>query len=379
MVIPILPLYAKNEFALSETVITLLGTAFFAAQFIAGPILGRWSDRYGRVPILIISQIGTVLSFIMLALAPAAGWLYAARILDGLTGGNIIVAQAYVSDITPKEKQTQNFGLLMGAFGIGFIIGPAVGGVLSAVSGPRIPYLIAAVAATLTVLLSWFTLTETVTDSEKEAAESKQQQPHPFLNFSILKGNVILIPVIGIAFANQFLIGLLQSTMPLYAEARLFAGWTPSNIQLGIGGLFIAVGLGQLFTQVFLLPWLLTFANEVQLVFFALAMRLISMLTFALVPIPIGAVVAGVIFSFGSGTLLPAMQTLATSSVGQTERGEALGVMQAVSSVGIIISSAVAGLIYTLRIDLPFFGGALLAFLAILVALRLRRAVKAQG
>src|SRR5262245_22030975 len=105
LVLPILPLYAQERFHASVELITLLNASFFAAQFIAGPFLGRLSDKYGRLPILIISQLGTVASFIMIALAQDMTGLFAARILDGITGGNIIVAQAYITDITPREKR----------------------------------------------------------------------------------------------------------------------------------------------------------------------------------------------------------------------------------------------------------------------------------
>ena len=112
MIMPILPLYAQEAFDMSPQVITLLATSFFVAQFVAGPYLGRLSDTRGRVPILIISQIGTAVSFIMLALAPSTFFLFLARVLDGITGGNIIVAQAYVTDITPREKRTEALGYI---------------------------------------------------------------------------------------------------------------------------------------------------------------------------------------------------------------------------------------------------------------------------
>jgi DHA1 family tetracycline resistance protein-like MFS transporter len=160
MILPILPLYAQREYGLTPQVITLLGTSFFAAQFIAGPYLGRLSDKYGRIPVLIISQIGTAISFLMLALAPGAGFLFLARVIDGITGGNIIVAQAYITDITPREKRTEALGYIFAVFGLGFILGPALGGVLSAAFGPRVPYLFAAGAAVVVVLLTWITLEE---------------------------------------------------------------------------------------------------------------------------------------------------------------------------------------------------------------------------
>ena len=143
MILPILPLYAKNDFSMSPTAVTLLIASFFAAQFVAGPILGRWSDKVGRVPVLIISQVGTVIAFIMLGVAGSVWMLFASRILDGLTGGNIVVAQAYVTDVTPRENRAQALGLVAAMFGLAFIIGPAIGGLLVA-AGPQIPYFVAA-------------------------------------------------------------------------------------------------------------------------------------------------------------------------------------------------------------------------------------------
>ncbi|HNB54785.1 MAG TPA: MFS transporter, partial [Anaerolineales bacterium] len=128
MVLPVLPLYAQRDFGLSAPIITLLVSSYFIALFFAGPWLGRLSDTRGRLPILVISLIGTVLSFILMALANRAWMLFAARILDGITGGNIIVAQAYVTDITPREQRTEKLGKIFAVFGLGFIFGPALGG-----------------------------------------------------------------------------------------------------------------------------------------------------------------------------------------------------------------------------------------------------------
>ena len=168
MVNPILPLYAQSHFDMQPQSITLLLTAFFAAQFIAGPFIGRLSDNYGRLPVLIISQIGTVIAFVMIGLAESVAMLFFARILDGITGGNIIVAQAYITDIFPEEKRTQALGYIFAAFGLGFIVGPALGGILAGAFGPQIPFLLAAVAAFLTVLLTHYTLEETVTPEDRE-------------------------------------------------------------------------------------------------------------------------------------------------------------------------------------------------------------------
>src|SRR5690606_11576813 len=103
MILPILPLYARRTFNISDNVVTLIISSFFLAQFLAGPVLGRMSDLYGRLPILIISQVGTAISFVLIGLAGSVELLFLARILDGITGGNIVVAQAYVTDITSPK------------------------------------------------------------------------------------------------------------------------------------------------------------------------------------------------------------------------------------------------------------------------------------
>jgi DHA1 family tetracycline resistance protein-like MFS transporter len=357
MILPILPLYAKNEFALAPREITWLGTAFFAAQFIAGPFLGRLSDKIGRLPVLIVSQIGTAISFTLLALAPNAWVLFAARILDGITGGNIIVAQAYITDITPREKRTESLGYIFAIFGLGFIIGPALGSSLAAVFGPRIPYLMAAGAATLVVMLTWFTLDETVSDEQQ--ALNSQKARGDFRAARIIQ-NVPLLFVLIIAFLAQFGLGLLQLTFALYGEAVLFVGYSAQATLVGIGLLLTAVGVGQLFTQMWLLKRLLRRFNEATLVLFGVAARSAGMFMFAMITTPWLGPFASILFAIGMGITMPSLQSIATTTVEDGLRGGVLGVFQSTSSLAIIFSSAVAGMIFAVAPTLPYWvGGAL--------------------
>src|ERR671911_1390249 len=133
IIIPLLPFYAET-FGASPLVIGVLFASFSIAQLISAPLLGEWSDRWGRRPVLILSLIGTAISFAMLAVAGSLTMLFAARIVDGLSGGNITTARAYIADITAEEDRAKAFGMLGAAFGLGFIVGPALGAALSYIS-----------------------------------------------------------------------------------------------------------------------------------------------------------------------------------------------------------------------------------------------------
>ena len=132
LILPLVPYYAK-VFNASDTLIGFLVASYAAAQLIGAPVLGRLSDRYGRRPVLLVSILGTAIGFIILGFANSLWVLFASRILDGATGGNISVAQAYITDITDRKNRAKGLGLIGAAFGLGFIIGPAVGGLLSTV------------------------------------------------------------------------------------------------------------------------------------------------------------------------------------------------------------------------------------------------------
>lgn len=366
MILPILPLYAQREYGLAPQVITLLGTSFFAAQFIAGPYLGRLSDKYGRIPILIISQIGTAFSFLMLAFAPGAGFLFLARVIDGITGGNIIVAQAYITDITPRERRTEALGYIFAVFGLGFILGPALGGVLSAAFGPRVPYLFAAGAAIVVVLLTWITLEESLTPEQREA--NRQASGNSISPREVIR-NKPLVLILIIAFIGQSGLGLLQSTFALYGEAVLFKGYSSQTAALGIGLLLATFGLSQFLTQAFFLRPLLARFGEYWLVILGNLGRMIGSFGYALVATPLLGAASSVIFAVGIGIMMPSLQSLATNTIGDEYRGGVLGLYQSTLSLSIIISSAVAGVIFAISATLPYWIGGLMAALALIPAL----------
>jgi multidrug resistance protein len=204
IIIPLLYSYGK-KFGVTEQTIGLLTAAFSISQFFATPVLGSLSDKFGRKPILVLSLVGTCVSFILFGFANSIIMLFAARILDGLTGGNISVAQAMISDISPPKERAKNFGILGSAFGFGFVIGPAVGGLLSKF-GTKVPFFFAAGIALLGVILTLFLLKET--NKNKSSAKGRFNK---FKFKSLI--TVLQKPVIGTAIFIGFLLTMAQFTM----------------------------------------------------------------------------------------------------------------------------------------------------------------------
>lgn len=374
MILPILPLYAKNEYGLSPEFVTLLAAIFFAAQFLAGPYLGRLSDRIGRVPVLLISQIGTAISFAMLAFAPNAGWLFVARLADGITGGNIVVAQAYVTDVTPPEKRAQALGSIFAVFGVSFAIGPALGGLLSGF-GLRLPYLFAAVAAVVAVVLTWRVLDESLDADERARRNAARER----LTARMVLANPTLLLTLGLGFLAMFVLGLVISTFALVGEAYWFAGATPEAVNRSIGLLLTVVGVSQLLTQTRALPPILEWLGEVRTAIVGTIARGAGLAVAIVAPSWVLAAVGSALFAFGGGLTTPPVQAIATRALPDRFRGGVLGLYQSVGSVGTIISTAIGGILFATAVELPSWLGAGLSLLAVVPAALLLRRPDAMG
>lgn len=368
MILPILPLYAKNEFGLSPQMVTLLAASFFAAQFIAGPILGRLSDKVGRVPILLVSQIGTAISFLMLAFAPNAAWLFAARIFDGITGGNIVVAQAYLTDIAPPEKRAQYLGLVFAMFGISFAIGPAIGGFVSGI-GLQIPYMVAAVAATIAVIITWRVLDESLPREEREARKLDRLP----LTAKLVLGSRPLLLTLALGFLAQFVLGLIVSTYALIGEAYWFAGEDATAVNIRIGLLLTGVGVAQVITQTRILGPVISRVGEVKTAIVGTLTRGLGLAVAVVLPSGLLATAGGALMAVGGGLSLPPAQAIATRALPDQFRGGVLGLFNSVASLGTILSTALGGVLFAMSVTLPAWVGAALSLVAVIPALLLLR------
>ena len=360
VILPILPLYAQGEFGGTIPQVTLLSTAYFAAQFIAAPVLGRLSDRIGRRPVLLVSQIGTVLAFVLFIFAGPLGgmveqslgqisisggmlMLYAARILDGLTGGNITTAQAYVSDVTSEQDRAQGLGLLQGAFGVGFIFGPAFGGVL-ANYGPTIPFIGAAIITSGTFLLTLFTLRESLSAEERAQSNREKVESLP-LRSLLRKPNLLLI--LGVTFFSTLSFSALPATFALFAERVLFADSIPEGrVQLAIGLMLTLHGFLTVITQVAVLRPLIERLGEYRLLVVGDLALIAAMLGVGLAGAPLIAALAFMPFAFGQGVTQPSLQSLMTRFGGRGTGGRLLGIYQATRSLALIFGPVWAGYVF---------------------------------
>jgi MFS transporter, DHA1 family, multidrug resistance protein len=250
-------------------------------------------------------------------------------------------------------------------FGLGFIIGPALGGILSAWLGPRIPFVVAGVAALVTSIMSWLFLDETVDRQAATTSHSRRVK----LSLADVISNLPLVLILVVAFIGQFGFGMLQSTFALYGDAVLFADRSPEAANLGVGLLLAVIGSGQFATQTWLIRPLKRRHGDAKLVILGTILRSIGMGILAAVASPWFGGVASLFFAVGMGLMMPPLQSLATRTVADSVRGGVLGVYQSGVSLAIIISTAIAGAIFSIKPALPYWIGAALSLLVVLPAL----------
>lgn len=331
IVIPVLPLYAER-FGASPLVIGLLVASYSVMQTIFAPLLGRLSDRVGRRPVLVISMAGTSVGFLLMGWAQGLPLLFTGRLIDGMTGGSVSTAQAYIADVTPKERRSGGMGLIGAAFGLGFIFGPAIGGFLSRISLAA-PFLFAAALAGVNAVLVFFFLPE----SRSAAERAGRDRPAP-------AGEVLRESEAGaleFAMATYFFttvaFSLMTATYPLFAERRF--GYTPVEI----GAIFAGVGVLGAIIQGGLMGWLERAFGEKRL---AVAGTLLMGAGFFMLPsCATGAalLLATAVGSMGHSLLAAPLNAVASKSVGDDSQGRALGLMQSSASVARIIGPVAGG------------------------------------
>jgi DHA1 family tetracycline resistance protein-like MFS transporter len=319
IIIPLLPFYAET-FGASPLVIGLLFAVFSLCQLVAAPALGDLSDRYGRRPVLIFSLLGTVVSFVMLAVAHSITMLFIARIVDGLSGGNISTARAYVADVTEPKDRARAYGLIGAAFGLGFILGPALSAVLASISYTA-PIWAAAALTLVATLMAWLWLPETVHRAPAGAG-------NPFSYLPVLLQRPPVRRVLAVDFVYWLAFATFQTTFALFVARRFGFDAARTGYFLAAFGLLGAVIQGGLIRPIvarmgdkptFMMGLVFGAGG---LIGAALA-HSVALFAVALVPLALG-------IGFGH----PTMSSLVSRVARGNEQGRVQGAASAVESLG---------------------------------------------
>jgi DHA1 family tetracycline resistance protein-like MFS transporter len=336
LILPLLPYYAES-FGASDTVVGLLVASYAAAQLSGAPILGRFSDRFGRRPILLLSLVGTLLGFLLLGFANTLWILFAARILDGLTGGNISVAQAYITDVTDAKNRAKGLGMIGAAFGLGFIIGPASGGLLSQ-WGYAVPAFVAAGLVIINLLMVSLWLPESLPPEKRETAAKKR----PAVTFSALM-DALKRPFTGSLLITRFFFGLafsiFQTIFALYALRRFNLDATQTGFILTYVGVLAAIVQGGLVGRLSE-----RFRDDV-LIFVSVGIMALSLLGWALSPSVAVLLIILAPTAFAGGILNTVLSSALTKAVEPQEVGGILGLSASIESATRVLAPTMGGIL----------------------------------
>lgn len=350
--------YYGQMFGLSDFWLVMIGPAYSIFQFLFSPVLGRWSDRAGRRRVLLISQAGTLVGFVILYLAhfftgsqAAIGitLLYASRIIDGISGGNIAIAAAYAADITTPENRARGMGVIGAAFGIGFIFGPLIGGVIGGSPALGLTYVpvAAGVFSTAALILTWFTLPETITPGSAAVVGTSARR-FSFGSMRRAMGRPIIGFLILTGFVNGFAFAGMEQTLSLLIQRRLEL--TKEQASRSTGYLFAGIGIIIALVQGGAIRRLVKAFGEVPLVIVGPILTAIGLAIIgADIPHswPWGPFVLGAAFlAVGSSLFNPSVQALISRHARTDEQGEIIGVHQGMASLARAAGPLLAAVLY---------------------------------
>ena len=353
IVAPILGRYA-DRFGASGFQVGLLFASFSLAQMVFSPILGRWSDRVGRKPVIVISLFGTALGSFITGAAGALWVLFAGRLIDGASGASVSVAQSAITDLATKEQRARMLGLLGMAFGVGFVFGPAIGG-LAALGGPHIPFYVAGTLALINAVAAIIRIQETRVPN-KTAPTTRVHVPFRKRRYGALA---------GVGFFSMLAFSGFEATFSLFGGARF--NLTEASTAL----VFLGVGVVMSAVQGSLIGPLTSRFGSLHLLRNGLVFVSIGLLFLGAAVIWPTMIVALLFMVVGAGISNPSLTALVADSAHEDRRGEALGIQQSASALARVIGPPLAGLAFDhVGIGAPFTFGALIYVLAIGIAFR---------
>ncbi len=351
IVLPVLPLYAER-FDATPTTVGLLVASFSLAQFLFAPLWGRVSDRVGRKPVLVLSLVGTAAGSLLTGLAGSLWVLFAGRIIDGISGASVSVAQAAVTDLAPPEQRSRLLGLLGAAFGLGFVAGPAIGA-LAALGGPHVPFFVAAALATVNAVVAAVRIPETRPRSRVPSSVATQERAGVRRDL----GRLLVV-----AFTSLVAFSAFEATFALFGERRLGFGLASTGVVFTVIGLSIALVNGLLVQ-----PAVRRFGEartlRLGLIFNGLGLAVLPAVHSWAVLAP-----ALLLLTIGQGLVTPTLASTVVAKVGEDRRGAALGAQQSAGGLARVVGPVLGGVAFErLGLGAPYLGGVLLVAMAVAV------------
>lgn len=331
IIIPVLPKLVEDfmggDTARAAVIYGVFGTAWALMQFLFSPLLGSMSDRFGRRPIILLSNFGLGLDYVLMALAPSLRWLFVGRVISGIAAASISTAGAYIADVTPPEQRAAKFGLLGAAFGAGFVVGPALGGILGDIS-PRLPFWVAAGLSLTNGMYGLFVLPESLTRERRSPFSWRKANPLGALK--LLRSHRELEGFAWVTFLSSLAHAALPSVAVLYMGYRY--NWDTKSVGLLLAG----VGVCQIIVQGFLVGRVVKALGERQTIVVGLVCGAAGFMIQALAPN--GAIYSsGVVLMSLWGLMGPALQGLMTRLVKPSEQGQLQGANSSVLGIAALI------------------------------------------
>lgn len=361
IVLPLLPFYA-DRFGGTGVAIGFLVTVYSAAQLFSAPLWGRLSDRYGRRPILIVGLVSSGISYLVFAYATTLAVLFLSRVLAGIGGATVTVAQAYIADVTPPEKRAANMGLLGAAFGVGFVLGPVMGGILAPISLAAPGLAAAGLCLTNAVIAVWY-LPESL-PPEDRGSRSSAEPGERIRSFIAAATSPQLLRILSLSFFFTIAFASMHPTFPLFGQIRF--GFDERQV----GYLFAFIGTISAIMQGGVVRRLAPVMGEVALIRTAAIPFVAGLLMLALAPTVPLLLLGLALMSIGFGGTLPSILSLLSRSAPANMQGSIMGVGQSVDALGRIIGPVLAGFAFDgWGIAWPYIVGSAIGGVAFLVSL----------
>jgi MFS transporter, DHA1 family, tetracycline resistance protein len=334
LVIPVLPRLVEDflggDTAGAARIYGLFATVWAVMQFLSMPVMGALSDRYGRRRVILLSNLGLGLSYVLMALAPGLAWLFVARVISGITAASVSTAMAYVADVTPPAGRAVAFGRTGIAIGLGFVLGPALGGLLGSVD-PRLPFWVAAALSLLNAAYGIFVLPESLAPGQRRAFEWRRA--NPLGSLTLLRSSRVLAGLAGVMFLSNIAHAALPATFVLYAGYRF--GWDARDV----GFVLAAVGASSALVQGAVVGPLVRRFGDRRVLLAGLLCGTVGFCAYGLAPTGVLFLAAVPVVALW-GLASPTAQGLMSQQVGATQYGELQGAAGSVMGVATMIGPA---------------------------------------